>query len=150
MSVTSVLVCTTAPLLFGLLILAHRPNLARFGLGTAIKKFLAETPEVFYPARPATFLVSRYPSFAELDQPGYDEPRTNEDAMTAVASSQLQATPVSKRRGIPMDIRTFLQSRVPSLYEDFSPTWWLPSGHFQTTYVVMGDFSKVDPVDYER
>ena len=77
MSVTSVLACIIAPLLFGFLILAHRPNLARLGLGTAIKKFLAETPEVFYPARPATFLVSRYPSFAELDQPGYDEPRTN-------------------------------------------------------------------------
>jgi hypothetical protein len=144
----SALACFAALLLFGFFMLARVRRLAR---RTAIK-FLAETPEVFYPSRPATFLVSRYPSFAELDQPSYDdERRTGETAKdTTIASNQLEATLVSRRRAIPMDIRTFLQSRVPSLYQEFSPTWWLPSGHFQTAYVVMGDFSRVDTVDYER
>lgn len=124
-------------------------------------KFLAETPEVFYPARPATFLVSRYPSFAELDlgpeQLRYDQTGTETVTTaaecaggTGVASGRLGTTSCPRRRAVSMDIRTFLQSRVPSLYEEFSPTWWLSSGHFQTAYVAMGDFSKIDPIDYER
>jgi len=122
-------------------------------------KFLAETPEVFYPARPATFLVSRYPSFAELDlgpeQLSYDETGTETTTAecadgTGVASGQLEATSRPRRRAVSMDIRTFLQSRVPGLYQEFSPTWWLHSGHFQTAYVAMGDFSKIDLIDYER
>ena len=144
----SALVCTAALLLVASM-------LVRLTRRNAIK-FLAETPEVFYPARPATFLVSRYPKFAESDlgpdQLSYDETGTEVTTVqcadgTGVASGRLEAT---SRRAVSMDLRTFLQSRVPSLYQEFSPTWWLPSGHFQTAYVALGDFSKIDLIDYAR
>jgi len=49
-----------------------------------------------------------------------------------------------------MNIRTFLENRVPSLFQSYKPTWWLPNGHFQTMYMSIGDFTKVDKVVYER
>ncbi|KAF9514118.1 hypothetical protein BS47DRAFT_1316969 [Hydnum rufescens UP504] len=49
-----------------------------------------------------------------------------------------------------MGINAFLRSRVPSLFEGYRPTWWLALGHLQTIFVVVGDFSKVDKVTYER
>ncbi|KAF8305023.1 AB-hydrolase YheT [Clavulina sp. PMI_390] len=49
-----------------------------------------------------------------------------------------------------MGIRDFLESRVPSLYKPFEPTWWLLNGHMQTGYVVAADFTKVDEIVYER
>ncbi|KAH9934794.1 AB-hydrolase YheT [Fomitopsis serialis] len=44
----------------------------------------------------------------------------------------------------------FIAARCPSLYGDFSPPWWLFNGHLQTAYAVMGDFSKIDRVEYDR
>jgi len=49
-----------------------------------------------------------------------------------------------------VDIQTFLQTRVPSLFEGYRPSWWLPGGHVQTLYVVSGNFEKIDQILYER
>lgn len=49
-----------------------------------------------------------------------------------------------------LSLRSFIETRVPSLFEGYTPTWWLPNGHMQTGYVVAGDFTKVDHVMYER
>jgi hypothetical protein len=68
-----------------------------------------------------------------------------------------------------LSMRTFLESRVPSLFSEFRHAWWLPgyvvllialsimqllivnnSGHLQTIYCALGDFTKVDPVAYDR
>ncbi|KAI0357834.1 AB-hydrolase YheT [Trametes cingulata] len=51
--------------------------------------------------------------------------------------------------------RTFaelLRDKVPSLGPEaaFNGVWWLPGGHLQTMYCSVGDFTKVDPVVYER
>ncbi|PCH35623.1 AB-hydrolase YheT [Wolfiporia cocos MD-104 SS10] len=47
-------------------------------------------------------------------------------------------------------LRTFIETRCPSLLREFRPVWWLFSGHLQTGYSVVGDFTKVDKVEYER
>jgi hypothetical protein len=68
-----------------------------------------------------------------------------------------------------MSLPHFLQSRCPALFEEFQPAWWLPkyvclldlyctdsddiyvsSGHAQTIKCVVGDFSQIDQVVYER
>ncbi|TFY51921.1 hypothetical protein EVJ58_g10305 [Rhodofomes roseus] len=45
---------------------------------------------------------------------------------------------------------SLIEHRCPSLSRHFKPIWWLFSGHLQTAYSVVGDFSKVDTVEYER
>ncbi|KAI0709091.1 AB-hydrolase YheT [Earliella scabrosa] len=47
-------------------------------------------------------------------------------------------------------LREFIQLRCPSLFREFRPAWWLNSGHLQTAYCVLGDFSKIDKVEYDR
>ncbi|PCH35624.1 AB-hydrolase YheT, partial [Wolfiporia cocos MD-104 SS10] len=47
-------------------------------------------------------------------------------------------------------LRTFVESRCPSLLEEFLPAWWLFNGHLQVAYCVLGDFSKIDKVEYDR
>lgn len=49
-----------------------------------------------------------------------------------------------------MDLRTLVKQRCPSLYKHFRPAWWLPNGHLQTVYAVLGDFSKVHRLQYRR
>lgn len=49
-----------------------------------------------------------------------------------------------------LTIQSLLETRVPSLFRGYAPSWWLPNGHLQTGYVVAGDFTKVDAVTYER
>ncbi|KAI5124550.1 hypothetical protein M0805_003072 [Coniferiporia weirii] len=44
----------------------------------------------------------------------------------------------------------FIQTRCPSLLLPFFPVWYLNSGHLQTGYCVVGDFSQVDKVVYDR
>lgn len=48
------------------------------------------------------------------------------------------------------DLRRFVETRCPSLFKPFHPAWWLKSGHLQTMYCVLGDFSKIDKVEYDR
>ncbi|WFD42160.1 hypothetical protein MPSI1_000799 [Malassezia psittaci] len=50
-------------------------------------------------------------------------------------------------------VAEMIQSYCPSLSGMAnipSPTRWLPSGHFQTLYSAIGNFSKVDHVNYKR
>lgn len=49
-----------------------------------------------------------------------------------------------------VSLREVVERRCPSLHDVFRPAWWLPTGHLQTLYCVIGDFSRVDKVDYER
>ncbi|KAI9509362.1 AB-hydrolase YheT [Russula earlei] len=44
-------------------------------------------------------------------------------------------------------LRSLLELHCPSLSSDFRPAW---CGHLQTLYAVVGDFSAVDPVVYDR
>ncbi|KAJ7832917.1 Alpha/Beta hydrolase protein [Mycena leptocephala] len=43
-------------------------------------------------------------------------------------------------------LQELLQSRCRSLFTAYRPTWWLLSGHVQTLFCVLGDFSKTDQV----
>ncbi|KAK0460176.1 AB-hydrolase YheT [Desarmillaria tabescens] len=47
-------------------------------------------------------------------------------------------------------LQELVKERCSSLFDDFKPTWWLNSGHTQTVYCVVGDFSKRDQVQYSR
>ncbi|KAJ7650145.1 Alpha/Beta hydrolase protein [Roridomyces roridus] len=47
-------------------------------------------------------------------------------------------------------LRELVESRCPSLFSKCRPPWWLRSGHLQTLYAVVGDFSKQDQVWYQR
>jgi hypothetical protein len=63
-------------------------------------------------------------------------------------------------------LRALLESHCPSVLSPFRPAWWLfkrvdtffsrlyvlmqHSGHLQTLYAVLGNFSDVDPVVYDR
>ncbi|KDQ60843.1 hypothetical protein JAAARDRAFT_190982 [Jaapia argillacea MUCL 33604] len=47
-------------------------------------------------------------------------------------------------------LRSLIESKCPSLLTEYRPAWWLKSGHLQTFYCVTGDFSKIDPVEYDR
>ncbi|KAI9064335.1 AB-hydrolase YheT [Trametes sanguinea] len=49
-----------------------------------------------------------------------------------------------------VSLRDFVRFRCPSLLKEFRPAWWLRSGHLQTAYCVVGDFSKIDKVEYDR
>ncbi|CAL1704788.1 unnamed protein product [Somion occarium] len=49
-----------------------------------------------------------------------------------------------------ISLRDLVQARCPSLLSPFKPVWWLFSGHLQTLYCVLGDFSKIDKVEYDR
>ncbi|KAI8998729.1 AB-hydrolase YheT [Trametes punicea] len=47
-------------------------------------------------------------------------------------------------------LRDFIRLRCPSLFKEFRPAWWLHNGHLQTAYCVIGDFSRIDKVEYDR
>ncbi|KAF9246540.1 AB-hydrolase YheT [Melanogaster broomeanus] len=49
-----------------------------------------------------------------------------------------------------ISLQEFVETRCPSLHSKFHPAWWLPSGHLQTLYCVVGDFSQRDKVVYKR
>lgn len=80
---------------------------------------------IYYPTTPLRFKVKKIP---------------NPDEKSSKKAPKTELT----------TIRHFLETHVPSLYEPYSPTWWLPGGHAQTGYVVAADFTKVDKVVYER
>jgi hypothetical protein len=80
---------------------------------------------IYYPITPLRFKVKKIPN--------PDEKNSKKTPKTELTT-----------------IRQFLETRVPSLYDRYSPTWWLPGGHAQTGYVVVADFTNVDKVVYER
>ncbi|KAJ3571880.1 hypothetical protein NP233_g3452 [Leucocoprinus birnbaumii] len=47
-------------------------------------------------------------------------------------------------------LRDLVEMKVTSIFRDFRPLWWLPNGHLQTIYCVLGDFSKHEKVWYNR
>ncbi|KAJ7219250.1 Alpha/Beta hydrolase protein [Mycena pura] len=47
-------------------------------------------------------------------------------------------------------LKTLVETRCPSLLSKFNPVWWLSSGHLQTIFCVVGDFSKIDRLQYNR
>ncbi|KAJ7685180.1 Alpha/Beta hydrolase protein [Mycena polygramma] len=47
-------------------------------------------------------------------------------------------------------IQSLVKTRCSSLLSKFSPVWWLFSGHLQTVFCVVGDFSKIDRLQYNR
>ncbi|KAF8628399.1 hypothetical protein AX15_003923 [Amanita polypyramis BW_CC] len=49
-----------------------------------------------------------------------------------------------------LSLKELLESRCPGLFSNFNPVWWLFNGHLQTLYCVIGDFSKIDKVLYQR
>ncbi|KAI0634084.1 AB-hydrolase YheT [Trametes polyzona] len=57
-----------------------------------------------------------------------------------------------RERGDALSLPQLVREKVPSLGPNatFNGVWWLPGGHAQTMYCSVGDFTKVDPVVYER
>ncbi|KAI6109175.1 AB-hydrolase YheT [Pisolithus croceorrhizus] len=49
-----------------------------------------------------------------------------------------------------ISLRELVEEKCPSLHAKFHPAWWLPNGHLQTLYCVLGDFSQKDKVVYKR
>ncbi|KAF8478227.1 AB-hydrolase YheT [Gautieria morchelliformis] len=49
-----------------------------------------------------------------------------------------------------ISLKTFIESRCQSIFKEFKPAWWLFNGHLQTAYCVIGDFSTIDQIVYER
>ncbi|KAF7338315.1 AB hydrolase-1 domain-containing protein [Mycena venus] len=47
-------------------------------------------------------------------------------------------------------LKSLVETRCASLFSKFNPVWWLFSGHLQTIYCVLGDFSKTDVLQYNR
>lgn len=47
-------------------------------------------------------------------------------------------------------LRDLVASRCTSLPSTYRPPWWLPNGHAQTVYSVVGHFAKIDQVWYQR
>ncbi|KZT66449.1 AB-hydrolase YheT [Daedalea quercina L-15889] len=47
-------------------------------------------------------------------------------------------------------MRTFIETRCPSILNKYIPAWWLFSGHLQVAYCAFGDFSDVDLMEYDR
>ncbi|KAJ7774803.1 Alpha/Beta hydrolase protein [Mycena metata] len=47
-------------------------------------------------------------------------------------------------------LQHLVESRCASLRSKFQPLWWLFSGHLQTIFCVVGDFTKTDRLQYNR
>ncbi|KAJ7905470.1 Alpha/Beta hydrolase protein [Mycena olivaceomarginata] len=47
-------------------------------------------------------------------------------------------------------LANLVETRCPTLLSKFNPIWWLFSGHLQTIFCVLGDFSKTDRLRYNR
>ncbi|KAF7312384.1 AB hydrolase-1 domain-containing protein [Mycena indigotica] len=57
---------------------------------------------------------------------------------------------VLKSQSDSVSLRDLVLSRCKSLSTKYRPTWWLPNGHMHTMHSVLGDFSEVDKVWYQR
>ncbi|KAK0221374.1 Alpha/Beta hydrolase protein [Armillaria fumosa] len=67
-------------------------------------------------------------------------------------SSPLAVTLRTKtKETVRSNLRKVIEERCPTLaLGEFVPAWWLPNGHLQLIYCVMGDFSKTDHIVYKR
>ncbi|KAH9854129.1 AB-hydrolase YheT [Lenzites betulinus] len=86
-------------------------------------------------------------AFFSLLSLAYDIPQLFFGSKPATVAVKAAANPQQVEH---VSLRDFIQVRCPSLFKEFRPAWWLRSGHLQTGYCVMGDFSKVDRVEYDR
>ncbi|OBZ66910.1 hypothetical protein A0H81_13256 [Grifola frondosa] len=72
----------------------------------------------------------------------------------STASAVLSQDPASVADGdaSPVTLAQLVKRKVRAFSPEagFNGVWWLPSGHAQTIYCSVGDFSKVDPIAYER
>ena len=124
-------------------------------LGTKTKQSTA----MFFPTKPQLFRFKRSPQLST------DSANANGNGTTTTSTiangggaPDLGTTTTKSGLGVdsdsddvePISVQTVLETRVPTLFKDFKPSWWLPNGHMQTGYVVAGDFSKVDTIMYER
>ncbi|KAJ7158691.1 AB-hydrolase YheT [Mycena filopes] len=57
---------------------------------------------------------------------------------------------VHLKSGETVSLQELVESRCTSLYSKYKPAWWLFNGHLQTAYSLLGDFSQVDRVWYQR
>ncbi|KAJ7475904.1 AB-hydrolase YheT [Mycena latifolia] len=57
---------------------------------------------------------------------------------------------VTLKSGASASLRELVESRCTSLSSKYRPVWWLFNGHAQTLYSLVGDFTKVDQVWYQR
>ncbi|KAL0946922.1 hypothetical protein HGRIS_013083 [Hohenbuehelia grisea] len=49
-----------------------------------------------------------------------------------------------------ISLRELVETKCRSLFTSYKPAWWLFNGHLQTIYCVLGDFTKVDQLTYDR
>lgn len=98
-----------------------------------------ELPELYFPEQPRllTFKRTWSSSPAATEEGAGTNDNVNMGNLTRGETEQIS-------------IQKLLETRVPSLFKEYKPSWWLPNGHMQTGYVVAGDFSKVDHIIYER
>ncbi|KAF8342246.1 AB-hydrolase YheT [Cantharellus anzutake] len=100
-------------------------------------------PNVYYPTSPLLFKVCQ-----RVEAPGSASDDANDDATHVNGNGSANG---SLKKGVEtMSIKTFLESKVPSLYKGYRLSWWLPNGHSQTCYAAVGDFTKTDQILYER
>ncbi|EIW60478.1 AB-hydrolase YheT [Trametes versicolor FP-101664 SS1] len=85
--------------------------------------------------------------FFSLLSAAYYMPKLHFGSVPATIATKSAASSKAIER---ITLRDFVQLRCPSLFEEFRPAWWLKSGHLQTGYCVLGDFSKIDKVEYDR
>ncbi|EMD38509.1 hypothetical protein CERSUDRAFT_113689 [Gelatoporia subvermispora B] len=61
-----------------------------------------------------------------------------------------KVSPNSEKDPVRLSLHEYIVNKCPSLLKPFRPAWWLYSGHLQTGYCVVGDFSQIDKVEYDR
>ncbi|KAJ8489462.1 hypothetical protein ONZ45_g13567 [Pleurotus djamor] len=49
-----------------------------------------------------------------------------------------------------LPLAELVHDKCSTLFSDFNPPWWMFNGHSQTAYCVLGDFTRVDEVVYDR
>ncbi|KAI0361988.1 AB-hydrolase YheT [Trametes cingulata] len=86
-------------------------------------------------------------AFLSLFSAAYYVPKLYFGSVPATVAARSSASSKAIER---VTLRDFVQLRCPSLFKEFRPAWWLRSGHLQTAYCVVGDFSKIDKVEYDR
>lgn len=104
-------------------------------------------PTLFFPTKPQLFKFKRTSAHNSGNGAAVD----SKDGPVSTSIGGVIANGVDDALKTELlSVQTLLETRVPSLFSGYAPSWWLPSGHMLTGYVVAGDFTKVDQVVYER
>ncbi|EJT96636.1 AB-hydrolase YheT [Dacryopinax primogenitus] len=107
--------------------------------------FLSLLSSLFHTPQPITFWTPKTPAYIDYQDHPYGRfgPKFAEKG----TSAHINAPPEEIER---LSIPAFVERAVPSLHKPFKPTWYLPNGHLQTIYCILGDFTKVNLVHYYR